>query len=148
MEKTGIAWADNAVTKATENPSLMLYKLQSNSYKFSWLLIPLSLPFLWLLFAWRREFHLYDHAVFVTYSIAFMSVLFIVLTALAMLGAPTGAIVLAGFAIPLAHIYSQLKDSYGLSRLGAILRTILLSIFILMIVLLFFAIILAMGMLG
>ena len=46
--ETGIAWLDRAIHKARENPSLLLYKLQSNAYKFSWVLIPLSVPFLWL----------------------------------------------------------------------------------------------------
>ncbi len=33
----------------------MIYKLQANGYKFSWLLIPLSLPFVWLTFVWKRR---------------------------------------------------------------------------------------------
>ena len=41
--------------KFNENPGLALYKLQSNGYKFSWLLIPLSVPFVWLLFFWTRR---------------------------------------------------------------------------------------------
>jgi hypothetical protein len=73
----------------SKNPSLMVYKLQSSIYKFSWLLIPLSLPFLWLLFFWKREYKLYDHAIFITYSIAFMSLLFIVITLASKLGVPT-----------------------------------------------------------
>ncbi|MFN9716365.1 MAG: DUF3667 domain-containing protein, partial [Sphingomonadales bacterium] len=48
-------WLNKALLeKWKKNPSLMLYKLQANGYKFSWLLIPLSVPFLWLMFAWRR----------------------------------------------------------------------------------------------
>ncbi|RYY44036.1 MAG: DUF3667 domain-containing protein, partial [Sphingomonadales bacterium] len=63
---SGWAPLDHGIEKWNKNPALMLYKLQASSYKFSWLLIPLSLPFLWLLFAWRREFKLYDHTVFIT----------------------------------------------------------------------------------
>ena len=61
---------------ARENPALLAYKLQTNAYKFSWALIPISVPFVWLLFLHRRryrQFKAYDHTVFVTYSIAFMS---------------------------------------------------------------------------
>ena len=53
----------------------MAYKLKTNAYKFSWLLIPLSVPFVWLLFPFSRRFRLYDHTVFVTYSLCFMSLL-------------------------------------------------------------------------
>jgi hypothetical protein len=50
--------------RALSNPDLTLYKLKNTSYKFSFMLIPISLPFLWLLFAWRRGVAMYDHAVF------------------------------------------------------------------------------------
>jgi hypothetical protein len=145
---TGWDRLDHGVEKAMKNPGLTAYKVQSNSYKFSWLLIPLSLPFVWLMFAWKRQFHLYDHAVFVTYSIAFMSLLFIALSLLAAIGLPPVIRDLAGVLIPPVHIYSQLKDTYGLSRFGAIARTIVLGFFILIIVLLFGTIILALGVLG
>ncbi len=70
---TGIDWIDRGIIKKwQENPGLMLYKMQANCYKFSWLLIPLSVPFVWLLFLWRRQFRAYDQAIFVTYSLAFM----------------------------------------------------------------------------
>jgi hypothetical protein len=76
-QRTGWPLLDHGIDKWRQNPGLMAYKLQANSYKFSWLLIPLSVPFVWLLFAWRRRFGAYDHAVFVTYSLCFMSLLFI-----------------------------------------------------------------------
>ncbi|MEL6485821.1 MAG: DUF3667 domain-containing protein, partial [Pseudomonadota bacterium] len=81
VSMTGIESIDKGIVKKwRENPGLMLYKLQANGYKFSWLLIPLSLPFVWLLFAWRRGHKAYDHAVFVTYSLSFMSLFFIALS--------------------------------------------------------------------
>ena len=63
---------NSAWQKATTNPDLAIYKAQSSAYKYSWLLIPLSVPFMWLLFPFSRRFHLYDHIVFVTYSLCFM----------------------------------------------------------------------------
>jgi hypothetical protein len=44
-------WFNTAYKKAKKNPSLLFYKLQTNGYKYSWALIPLSVPFLWLLSA-------------------------------------------------------------------------------------------------
>ena len=137
-----------AIKHAAENPQLLIYKLQSNAYKFSWALIPLSTPFLWLLFFWRRKFYVFDHAVFVTYSIAFMMMLITVCVIAIQFPATD---VIGGLALtlyPLAHIYRQLKQAYGLTRFGAVWRTILLSAFAVTALSLFFAFILTMGLSG
>ncbi len=131
----GIAVSDGgfwskAVAKWRKNPGLMLYKLQSNGYKFSWMLIPISVPFMWVLFFWKRRFGLYDHAVFVTYSIAFMSLLFVVLSLLVELGVPEGVWGLLLLLVPPLHIYRQLRGAYGLNRFSALWRLGLLVIFI------------------
>ena len=39
-------WLRKPIEKATQNPSLFFYKVQTNAYKFSWALIPISVPFL------------------------------------------------------------------------------------------------------
>jgi hypothetical protein len=137
-----------AVKHAAKNPQLLIYKLQSNAYKFSWALIPLSTPFLWLLFFWRREFYLFDHAVFVTYSIAFMMMLITVCVIAIQFPATE---VIGGLALtlyPLAHIYRQLKQAYGLTRFGTIWRTVLLSTFAVTALPVFFVFILTMGLSG
>lgn len=77
LDEAGVPIIDTLLKKWNANPSLMLYKFEANGYKFSWLLIPFSIPFVWLLVAWRGRFKAYDHAIFVTYSLSFMSLLFI-----------------------------------------------------------------------
>jgi hypothetical protein len=146
--KTGWAFLDNGIEKWQKNPGLMAYKLQANSYKFSWLLIPLSVPFVWLIFAWRRKFGAYDHAVFVTYSLSFMTLLFVVLTLLGQTGVGSGWLITAATTIPLYHIYRQLKGAYGLSRFSAVWRTVVLTGFIGMILMLFLNLLLVLGALG
>ena len=131
---TGWAFLDKINKKWRENPGLMLYKLQANSYKFSWLLIPLSIPFVWLVFAWKRRFQAYDHAVFVTYSLAFMSLLFIVLSVLGALGMPSEIIALTAIFAPPIHIYKQLRRAYGLRRLSALWRLAYLLCFAIVLV--------------
>ena len=126
----------------------MAYKLQANSYKFSWLLIPLSIPFVWLLFAWRRRFGPYDHAVFVTYSLSFMTQLFVVLTVLGTAGAGENLLFFGATLVPLLHIYKQLKGAYSLSRFSALWRTGALSLFILVILFLFLDVLLLLGVVG
>ncbi|GIX19324.1 MAG: hypothetical protein KatS3mg120_1000 [Erythrobacter sp.] len=143
---TGIRFLDEGLIKKwNRNPGLMLYKLQANSYKFSWLLIPLSIPFLWLMFAWRREFKAYDHAVFVTYSLAFMSLLFIALSLLSLIpGGGDWAVLIFLIAVPL-HLYKQLRHAYGLSRTSALWRFVVLLICTQIVLVLFLVII---GLLG
>jgi hypothetical protein len=115
-----------SLNQANQNPGLLIYKLKTNGYKFSWALIPLSIPFLWLMFFWRRDIHLYDHAIFATYSISFMMLLLIVLAVASTLGAPSALWGAALGIIPPLHMYKQLRGAYGLSRFGATVRLMLL----------------------
>jgi hypothetical protein len=144
--RTGWHVFDHGIEKWNKNPALMLYKLQSSIYKFSWLLIPLSLPFLWLLFFWKHQYKLYDHAIFITYSIAFMSLLFIVITLASKLGVPTRWLGVAGMLIPFVHITRQLQQAYRLRWWSALLRALVLTHFISIILGLFLLILVAMGM--
>jgi hypothetical protein len=145
---TGWPRLDHALEKFNENPGLALYKLQANGYKFSWLLIPLSVPFVWLLFFWTRRFRFYDHTVFVTYSLAFMSLLTIALTLLGLVGAPSDLISTAALIAPPVHLYRQLKGAYSLGWFGALVRTFLLVIFCFLTASLFFLLLLGIGALG
>jgi hypothetical protein len=80
---------------------------------------------MWLLFPFSRRFRLYDHTVFVTYSISFMTMLVV----LASLGAYWGisALVVAPLLYSPFHLYRQLRGTYGLSRFSALWRLLVLS---------------------
>ena len=130
------------------NPDLLLYKLKANGYKFAWLLIPISLPFVWLVLIGRRGFHFYDHAVFTTYSISFMSLLFITCAILAAVGVAESIWASLAIFYPPFHMYRQLRHSYGLTRIETLFRLIALLAFTVISLSLFFAILLALGVLG
>ncbi len=119
---TGIAWLDAAIHRAVDNPDLLVYKLKNSAYKFSFVLVPISLPFLWLLFALRRDIAVYDHAVFVLYSLSFMSLLLIAVFALAPTGWGRPIATLALLAVPV-HMALQLRETYGLGMLATLWRT-------------------------
>jgi hypothetical protein len=138
------AWLEEPIRKAAKNPELLFYKLKTNAYKFSWMLIPLSVPFLWLLFPFSRRFRLYDHTVFVTYSLSFMTLLVVAAVLVGVAGLPQ----IAGLAvlIPPFHIYRQLKGAYGLSRGSAIARTALLVAFSVIALGLFFLALFGLGL--
>lgn len=145
---TGWERLDRGIDKLNANPGLALYKLQANGYKFSWLLIPLSVPFVWVLFFYTRRYRMYDHTVFVTYSLAFMSLLAIALTMLGFAGLGGSWIALAATFIPLLHMYKQLKYGYRLGRFGALVRTFLLAIFCFITATIYFVLLLGIGALG
>ena len=127
--KTGWERLDHGIAKANANPGLAIYKLQSSAYKYSWLLIVLSTPFMALLFLWRRRFGLYDHAIFVTYSIAFMMLMVIALTVCGAIGLGGGWIAVAVLLVPPVHMFAQLRGAYSLRKRSALWRTAALLIF-------------------
>jgi Protein of unknown function (DUF3667) len=135
---------NKAVKTAGKNPQLLLYKIQSNAYKYSWALIPISVPFVWLLFFWRRRFKMFDHAVFVTYSITFMMLLGIICAILINTGfGPIGGLLLAFY--PPIHMYRQLHHAYQTSRFGAFWRMCFLSFFAMTALMLFTMLIVSLG---
>ncbi len=141
--QTDIPLIEEAYHKAKQNPDLLLYKLKSNSYKWSWALIPLSVPFLWLLFPFSRRFRLYDHVVFITYSLSFMTLLVVVGVLLAYIGISQVAPIM--LFIPPIHMYRQLRGAYGLGWASALWRTVLLATFAIIAMIIFILAMVGMG---
>ncbi len=137
-------WLARPLEAAAKNPELLFYKLQNNAYKYSWALIPISLPFMWLLFPFSRRFKPYDHIVFVTYSLSFMILLVVVASLLGMVGLSA----VAGFAlfIPPIHMFRQLRGAYDLGVGGALWRTAVLLIFAALATSLFVALLFGLGL--
>ena len=118
------------VMKKLQNPDLAVYKLQQTMYKFAFLLVPLSIPFVALLFLWKRGFTLYDHGVFVLYSLTFMAMLLMLMVIAGTFWGTFGLVVinLAALSIPV-HMFAQMKGAYSLSWFSALWRTIALLVF-------------------
>jgi hypothetical protein len=114
------------IYRALVNPDLALYRLKSTAYKFSFMLIPISLPFLWLIFFWKRGVAMYDHGVFSLYSLSFMSLLFTVATLMAMMGVSSAVVAMCIIFVPPVHMFAQLRGTYGLGVFAASWRTIAL----------------------
>ena len=144
---SGWAALDRGIAKANANPGLALYKLQSSAYKFSWALIPISVPFVALLFLWRRQYKLYDHAIFVTYSLSFMMLLVVALSIGGMVGLSAGMITLVALLAPPVHMFAQLRGAYSLRKRSALWRTIALMMFAFIALVAFSMLLLILGML-
>lgn len=144
---TGNKKLDEKLRKIVRNPDLAIYKVEQAIYKLAVLLVPLSIPAVALLFLWRKGTTLYDHGVFVLYSLTFMTalLLFVSYAGGTWLQGPAG---LAFTLAPPVHIFFQLKDAYALSVFSALWRTAALLVLSWIVLGVWFLIILAMGLLG
>jgi hypothetical protein len=117
-----IPYIGKMLQHAEDNKALMLYKLKSKASSFAFLLMPISLPFLWMLFVFRRQYVMFDHAVFSLYSLSFMCLLMMFISILAKFNFPAIASILFTF-VPPIHMYRQLRGAYQLGFFGALWRT-------------------------
>lgn len=136
------------VLKKLANPDLALYKIQQTLYKFSFLLVPLSIPFVALLFLWKRGYTLYDHGVFVLYSLTFMAMMSMALSLFGQISWLSSLAGLIALIAPPVHMFAQLKGAYGLSTVSAAWRTFLLLIFCVIALSLFLVAIIFLGLGG
>lgn len=139
-----IPWIDKGIQHAVENPELAKYKLKNAAYKYSFLLVPISMPFLWLMFFWRRGISMYDHAVFSLYSLSFMSLLFTLVATLSYFDFGGWAASLFAF-VPPVHMFLQLRGTYALSRFGALWRTCMLLIMTVIVLTMYALVVLALS---
>jgi hypothetical protein len=96
---------------------------------------------------YRRRFGAYDHVVFVTYSLAFMTLGFVLITLIwpVGLGNLSSMIMLL---VPPVHMYRQLRGAYELSRGSALWRTVVLLLSAQVAAAIFLALLLMLGVLG
>jgi hypothetical protein len=142
------------ILQKLSNPDFALYKVQQTLYKFAFLLVPLSIPFVWLLFLWKRGFTWYDHGVFVLYSLTFMALLGLGTMAAGAIGGTAGGWraavggtlgVIFMLWVPV-HMFAQLKGTYGLRIFSALWRTFALLIFCTVVLTLFILAIVLLGL--
>jgi hypothetical protein len=131
--ENGMTWLatptiERKIVHAMHNKELAIYKIKNGAAKFAILLVPVTLPFLWLLFMFRRGYNMFDHAVFSFYSLSAMAVLMICVSVLGVLDLGGAAATLMLVAPPV-HMFMQLRGTYALSRLGAFWRTLALLIY-------------------
>lgn len=116
-------WLDRRAESIGEqwqkNPELKIISLRNTLIKYSWLLIPLSLPMMMLLMpgGYRNRF---KHALFAGYSLSFMLfIVAILLSALALDFAFILLIVALGV-VAMVHLFVQTKNAYRLTWLAGI----------------------------
>src|SRR5262249_13686440 len=111
------------------NPDLTIYKIENAAYKFSFMLVPISLPFIAFLFLFKKGLTLYDHTVYALYSLSFASLVFVAVLVVGQspwtkwAGAP---LIWLGFPI---HTFFHLKGAYSLKIWSALWRTFFMLTF-------------------
>jgi hypothetical protein len=131
------------------NPDLALYQIQEAASKFSFLLAPLSLPFIALLFLWKRGVTFYDHVVYALYALSFAALLFVAIIFTAQTPWTTGWLpgLLIGIGWPV-HTFFQLGGAYKLGWFSALWRTLFMLVFSAIVALLFLIFIVILGLAG
>lgn len=129
------------------NPDLALYQIKEAASTYSFLLAPLSLPFIALLFLWKRGVTLYDHMTYALYGLGFAALLF---SGVALLGKVpfvgwTASWLLV--ALPV-HMFFHLKGAYALGWFSALWRTFLLLNFAVIVASVFFTLVIILGLTG
>lgn len=144
----GMPELNERVRQKFENPDLAVYRIQEAASKFSFLLAPLSLPFIMLLFLWKRGTTMYDHIVYALYALSFAALV----TALAIGTAQfkwtawaPGWLILAGVPI---HTFFHLGGAYKLGRWSAFWRTCFMLLFATIILSFFLVLIVILGLAG
>jgi len=117
---------EKRIRTSLDDPDLLVFKLRSAASEFSFLLVPASVPFLWLMFFWKRRVYLYDHVIFSLHSLSFMALLVTALIVGLEFHVAQQLWVWA-LLVPPVHMFFHLKGTYRLGAFGALWRTCLLS---------------------
>lgn len=144
----GMPELNERVRRSFLNPDLALFRIQEAASKFSFLLAPLSLPFIMLLFLWKRGTTMYDHIVYALYALSFAALLFVAVIASAQFTWTQwlpGWLLLVGLPV---HTYFHLKGAYALGWFSAVWRTFFMLIFTTIILSVFLVLILILGLAG
>lgn len=129
------------------NPDLALSRIQEAASKYSFLLAPMSLPFIALLFLWKRGVTLYDHMAYALYGLAFAALLFSSVVLLGKIPFLSWAAGWLLFALPV-HMYFHIGGAYALGWFSAFWRTILMLFFALIVASIFFTMVIILGLVG
>jgi hypothetical protein len=121
------AWLNPRLTAAVTHQREFGAAVEGWLHRIAIAFLPVSTLLLGLLFVFQRRFLLFDHAIFSMHSLAFMALLFSVVTLLSI--APP----LRGLAGPLMlaapiHLFAHMRGAYGASIIGTLARMLLLFV--------------------
>jgi hypothetical protein len=137
---------EHRIRASLADPDLLVFKLRSAASEFSFLLVPASVPFLWLMFFWKRRVYLFDHVIFSLHSLSFMA-LFVTLVIVGLEFHIAQRVWFWAFLVPPVHMFFHLRGTYRLGIFGALWRTVTLSFIAIIVLICYVFAILVLGLL-
>jgi len=137
---------EHRIRASLADPDLLVFKLRSAASEYSFLLVPASVPFLWLMFFWKRRVYLFDHVIFSLHSLSFMA-LFVTLVIVGLEFHVAAQLWLWALMVPPIHMFFHLRGTYDLGIFGALWRTCCLSLIAIIVLVCYVFTILILGVL-
>jgi len=118
-------WLAPRIAFATTHQREFGAAVENQLHETAILFLPIFTLLLGGLFAFRRQFLIFDHAIFSMHSLSFMGLLFSVIAILDMLGPARGIAGLLVLAAPV-HLFLHLRATYATGVVGTLVRVLLL----------------------
>jgi hypothetical protein len=118
-------WLSPRVALATTHQREFGAAVENQLHETAILFLPIFTLLLAGLFAFRRRFLIFDHAVFSMHSLSFMGLLFSVITILDVPGLARGVAGLLVLAAPV-HLFFHLRATYATGVVGTLVRVVVL----------------------
>ena len=117
-------WLKTHIGRAVQNREFYLMLVFSWAHRLAVLILPILAGLLTLSYVYKREFYIYDHLVV---SMQYLSFCFLVWAVVWMLPSPLSGLVMTPALIwtPF-NLYLVLRRAYGSSRIGAVLKAVVL----------------------
>jgi hypothetical protein len=123
---SGFRWLEPRLAYARTHQHEFAMAFEGWLHRIAIVFLPVSTLLLSLLFIFQRRFFIFDHAIFSMHSLAFMGLLFTLITLLALaLGAWVEWLALVA---PI-HLFFHMRGFYRTSRWGTLARMFLLFVF-------------------
>ena len=118
-----VNWFIDRVVKVRANPEQFTMVLETWAHRLAVLMLPIGALLLAALFAFQRQFFIFDHVIFTMHSLSFQGLLVSVFFLAALVSPPLAALLL--LAAP-AHLFVHMRGVYGASVPGTLARMVVL----------------------
>lgn len=122
------AWLNPRLNYAAKHQQEFGAALATWLHRIAIMFLPVATLLLGLIFVFRRNVFLYDHAIFSMHSLSFMGLLFTLVALLGMAAPLRGVAAFLVLAAP-THLFVHMRGYYGTSAIGTLLRMALLFVF-------------------
>jgi hypothetical protein len=128
ISRSFAAWLNPHLTAAVTHQREFALAVDGWLHQIAVLFLPISTLLLGALFFSRRKTFMFDHAIFSMHSLAFMALLFTLVTLLSLV-APLRGLVVAMFLLAPIHLFVHLRGVYRAGAFGTLARMALLFVF-------------------